>query len=146
MHFVNPNMLMLTFNVILRYQGLLLRYFLWFCFYALFFSIWPTDPKETHSTLNEKNKGGWLNRNILILKCENTSFGNRSWTIRKPPNILDEWNGYPEIFSLCQALEISRQYLPPRTDTLQNIVAECPCLWSASNIQLNDFTSKVLKF
>ena len=34
--------------------------------------------QETHSTLNEKNKGGWLNRNILILKCENTSFGNRS--------------------------------------------------------------------
>ena len=106
----------------------------------------PIQYQETHSTLNEKNKGGWLNRNILILKCENTSFGNRSWTIRKPPNILDKWNGYPEIFSLCQALEISRQYLPPRTDTLQNIVAECPCLWSASNIQLNDFTSKVLKF
>ena len=35
--------------------------------------------------------------------------------MRKPPNILDEWNGYPEIFSFSQALEISRQYLLLRT-------------------------------
>ena len=30
--------------------------------------------------------------------------------MRKPSNILDEWNGYLEIFSFSQALEISRQY------------------------------------
>ena len=32
---------------------------------------------------------------------------NRSYAqaIRKPPNILDEWNGYPEIFSFSQGLE-----------------------------------------
>ena len=38
------------------------------------------------------------NRNILILKCENTTSENRSQAIRKPPNILDEWNGYPDVF------------------------------------------------
>ena len=47
------------------------------------------------------------NRNIQILKCENTTSENRSQAIRKPPNILDEWNGYPEIFIFSQALEIS---------------------------------------
>ena len=31
-----------------------------------------------------------------------------SENLRKPPNILDEWNGYPEICSFSQALEISR--------------------------------------
>ena len=51
------------------------------------------------------------NRNILILKCENTTFENRSYAARKPPNILDEWNGCPEIFSFFKALEITRQYL-----------------------------------
>ena len=38
-HFFNPNMWTLTFNVFLAYQGLLFRDFLWFFF---FFS--PTDP------------------------------------------------------------------------------------------------------
>ena len=37
----------------------------------------------------------------------------------KPPNILDEWNGYPEIFSFSQALEISKQYVLLRTVILK---------------------------
>ena len=28
--------------------------------------------------------------------------------LKKPPNILDEWKGYPEILSFSQALEIPR--------------------------------------
>ena len=45
----------------------------------------------------------------------------------KCPNILDEWNGYPESLSFSQALEISRQYLLLRTVILQKKVAGCPC-------------------
>ena len=41
----------------------------------------------------------------------NTTSENRGLAITKPPNILDLWNGYPEIFSFSQTLEISRQYL-----------------------------------
>ena len=42
------------------------------------------------------------NRHILTLKCEwhNLRKLQLILTIRKPPNILDEWNGYPEIFWL----------------------------------------------
>ena len=32
-------------------------------------------------------------------------------SLRKPPNILDEWDGYPKIFKVSRALEISRQYI-----------------------------------
>ena len=52
---------MFTFNVILGYQGLLFRDFLWsFFFLGVFFfqSDRPTQYKETHSTLNEKKGGG----------------------------------------------------------------------------------------
>ena len=49
---------MLTFNVVLRNQGLLFRDFLWFSFLGFFFqSDRPTQYQETHSTVNEK-KGG----------------------------------------------------------------------------------------
>ena len=57
----------------------------------------------------------------------NTTSETRSKAIRKPPNILDGWNGYPEMFSFSQALEISRQYLLFRTVILQKKVAGCPC-------------------
>ena len=40
---------------------------------------------------------------------------------------LDEWNGYPEIFSFSQALEISREYLLLLTVILLKHVAGCPC-------------------
>ena len=43
--------------------------------------------------------------------------------LRLPLNILDERNGYPEIFSFSQALEIYRQYLLLRTVILQKKVA-----------------------
>ena len=39
--------------------------------------------------------------------------------MRKPPNILDEWNGYPKSYSLSQASEVSRQYLLLRKVILQ---------------------------
>ena len=57
-HFANPNMLMLTFNVVvLGYQGLLFRYFL--CFFLRGFqSDRPTQYHETHLTLKEKKRGG----------------------------------------------------------------------------------------
>ena len=45
----------------------------------------------------------------MVLKCElNTTSENRSklFSIRKPPNILDEWNGYPESFSLFSSFRI----------------------------------------
>ena len=45
----------------------------------------------------------------------NTTSENSSYAIRKPPDILDQWNGYPEIFSFSQALAVSRQYLLLRT-------------------------------
>ena len=47
---------MLTFNVILGYQGLLLRDDLFFCCFS-FQSDRPTQYQETHSTLTKK-KGG----------------------------------------------------------------------------------------
>ena len=60
-HFVNPRMFMLTFNVILGYQGLLFRYTpcdFFKVFFFFFFSIRPTDQhQETHSTLNERKRG-----------------------------------------------------------------------------------------
>ena len=43
LYFVNPNMWMLTFNVVLGYQGLQFQDFLWFVF-LVFFLIQPTNP------------------------------------------------------------------------------------------------------
>ena len=40
--------------------------------------------------------------------------------------ILYEWNGHPEIFSLPQAIENSRQFLLLRTDILQKTVVGFP--------------------
>ena len=60
MHFVNPNMWMLTFNVILGYQGLLFCDFLLFFLSFFFFqSDRLTQYQETHLTLNERMKRGW---------------------------------------------------------------------------------------
>ena len=63
-HFVNPNMWTLTFNVFLAYQGLLFRDFLWFFF---FFSVRPTQYQETHSTVNKERKGGWPNHDKNLI-------------------------------------------------------------------------------
>ena len=54
----------------------------------------------------------------------NTTSENRKKAIRKPPTILDERNGYPEIFSFSQALEISKQYLP-----LGTVILQKKCHW-----------------
>ena len=35
-----------------------------------------------------------------------TTSENRRQVGRKTPNVLDEWNGYSEIFSLSQGLDI----------------------------------------
>ena len=51
---------MLFFNVILGYQGLLFRDFLWFFLGFFFQSDRPTQYQEMHSTLNEKKKGDAL--------------------------------------------------------------------------------------
>ena len=48
---------------------------------------------------------------------------------------MKTWNGYPEIFSSSQALEISRQYLLLRTVILQNIVAGAPEFCKDSRFQ-----------
>ena len=75
---------MLTFNVVLGYQGLLFRDFLWFCFLVFFFqSDRPTQYQETHSTLNEEKKRGWpygASFPVLILLVPN-KFTNR-WFCR----------------------------------------------------------------
>ena len=50
---------MLTFNVVLGYQGLLFLDFLCFFFsFFIFQSDRPTQYQETHSTLNEKKGDG----------------------------------------------------------------------------------------
>ena len=51
---------MLTFNVVLEYQGLLFRDFFWFFFSFFFQSYRPTQYQETHSTVNEEEKGDGL--------------------------------------------------------------------------------------
>ena len=60
-------MWMLTFNVVLGYQGLLCRDFLWiFLEFFFFFFFNPTDRstqhQKTHSTLNDKRRGDGLSR------------------------------------------------------------------------------------
>ena len=56
-HFVNPNMLMLTFNVfVLGYQGLLFRYFL--CFFFHVFSVRSIDPISLNAFDVKRKKGG----------------------------------------------------------------------------------------
>ena len=59
-HFVNPNMWMLTFNVVLGYQGLLFR--LLVIFFRVFFSIRPTDPisENAFDAKRKKKKGDGL--------------------------------------------------------------------------------------
>ena len=69
--FDNPNIWMLTFNVVLGYQGLLFRDFLWFFLGFSFQPDWPTQYQETHLALNEK-KGDGLRPSAkpLICKCK----------------------------------------------------------------------------
>ena len=57
---------MLTFNIILGYQGLLFLDFLIFVFSFFFQSDWPTQYQEMQLTLNEE-KGGWPKYNGVTL-------------------------------------------------------------------------------
>ena len=56
---------MLTFNVVLGYQGPLFQDLLWFFFFKFFFfqSDRPTQYQETHSTVNEEKQGDGLRGN-----------------------------------------------------------------------------------
>ena len=67
---------MLTFSVVLGYQGLLFRDFLWFflkffllllLFFVCFQSDRPTQYQETHSTVNEEKKGDGQSPADIIL-------------------------------------------------------------------------------
>ena len=49
---------MLIFNVVLGYQGLLFRDFLWFFFLSFFFSIRPTDPISGNAFDGKRRKKG----------------------------------------------------------------------------------------
>ena len=77
-HFGNPNMWMLTFNVILGYQGLLFRDFLWFCFLVFFFSIRPTDSISGNVFDAKRNLEFAQQRNRHWLRVD----GVKSWTGR----------------------------------------------------------------
>ena len=54
------------------------------------------------------------------------SWESRRDFIRQPSKIVHEWNGHLEIFSLPQAIENSRQFLPLRTDISEKTVVGCP--------------------
>ena len=61
------------------------------------------------------------------INVRNTTSENTREVDTKPPKILVECNGYPEMFSLSGAAENFRRYLPNiRTDILQKTVDGCP--------------------
>ena len=61
------------------------------------------------------------------INVRNTTSENTREVDRKPPKILVECNGSPEMFSLSGAVESLRRYLLIRTDILQKTVDGCPC-------------------
>ena len=61
----------------------------------------------------------------------NTTSENTGEVDTKPPKILVQCNGYPEMLSLSGAVEIFRRYLLIRTDILQKTVDGCPCILQA---------------
>ena len=60
------------------------------------------------------------------INVRNTTSENTREVDTKPPKILVECNGYPEMFSLSGAVETLRRYLLIRTDILQKPVDGCP--------------------
>ena len=78
---VYPNMWMLTFNVVLGYQGILFQDFLWIFFRCFFFLIRPTQYQETHSTLNETNKDGLKKKEK---ERKERHFNNREQELQRP--------------------------------------------------------------
>ena len=72
------------------------------------------------------------------INVRNTTSENTREVDRKPPKILVECNGYPEMFSLSGAVEIFRRYLLIRTDILQKTVDGCPWFFSSfSHVKIN---------
>ena len=71
-----------------------------------------------------------LFNNIIAISwyknVNNTTSEKRVKLIRNPPNVFDEWNCYPEIFSFAQASEISRKYLLLRTVILEKTSLGAP--------------------
>ena len=83
-HFVNPNMWMLTFNVILGYQGLLFRDFLWIFFCCCFFFFNLTDRPNPISgnafdAKRKLKKGDGLSKNTSY--CVSLKSGWTTWTL-----------------------------------------------------------------
>ena len=62
------------------------------------------------------------------INVRNTTSENTRKVDTKPPKILVQCNGYPEMFSLSRAVENFRRYLLIRTDILQKTVDGYPCL------------------
>ena len=60
------------------------------------------------------------------INVRNTTSENAREVDTKPPKILVECNGYPEMCSLSGAVESFRRYLLIRTDILQKTVDGCP--------------------
>ena len=60
------------------------------------------------------------------INVRNATSENTREVDTKPPKILVECNGYPEMFSLSGAVESFRRYLLIRTDILQKTVDGCP--------------------
>ena len=65
-------------------------------------------------------------RCIRIKKFADTKISGYVWTGPKAAKIVHEWNGHLEIFSLHQAIENSRQFLPLRTDISEKTVVSYP--------------------
>ena len=61
------------------------------------------------------------------INVRNTTSENAREVDTKTSEVLVECDGYPEMFSLSGAVEISRRCLLIRTDILQKTVVGCPC-------------------
>ena len=66
------------------------------------------------------------NTHVVKVKCENRTSENGRGFIRSASKIVNEWNGFLEIFCRPQVIENCRQYLLLGTDILQeNTVVGC---------------------
>ena len=85
-------MWLLTFNVILEYQGLIFRDFLWFFLGFFFQSDRLTQHQETHSTLNEKKEDGLSNLEKVLNFSGRLEKSLKFTTLSKPDTILCKLN------------------------------------------------------
>ena len=101
---VTQNMWMLTFNVVLGYQGLLFRDLLWLFFRLFFFnSDRPTQYQETHSTLNGR-RGWWpVFQPVQFVKCWQFFW---SWILRLYQNSGKEKESRSFVFASSTKREI----------------------------------------